>query len=304
MFLTTELKSHRSGLDGWPTEEQLVLLCERTGGLFVYAMATARFIEQGKISPKRQLDRLLQSPGSSLEGRTRFKATATLDSLYMIILCGAFGDDNPEDDPTVQSVLGAVILATNPLSPATVASLLSLNTEDVFFLLSSFHSLLILQEDVNHPVQPFHKSFPDFIIDPARCTNPRFQVNPQVQHVELLVSCLEVMNQRLEKNMCKLLDGVLNSEVLDLKERTKHHIDQALQYACQSWHKHLIHTTSTHSSKITPSLHQFLKEKFVFWLEVLSVLGISREAVDALKVTETWLDVCCILLYSSKSYLS
>ena len=291
----SQLKIYQHGSDGWPPEEQLNLLCERAGGLFVYAMATVRFIEQGKIGPKKQLDCLLQSADSSLEGKTKLKASATLDFLYMTILKEGFGEDSPEDDPIVQSVLSTVILATNPLSPTTIATLLDLDTEVISTLLSSFHSLLILQEDVDLPVRPFHKSFPDFITNPTRCTNPRFQVDPPAQHAELLASCLNMMNQRLEKNMCKLSDGVSNSEVPDLKERTKQYINQALQYACQSWHKHLIQTTPAHSSKIAPILQQFLQEKFLFWLEILSVLGTAREAVEALKATEKWLGVCYIL---------
>ena len=63
--------------------------------------------------------------------------------------------------------------------------------------------------------------FLDFIVDPARCTNARFHVCPSNQHAKLLVGCLELMNQRLEQNMCKLPDGVANLEVNDLKERTE-----------------------------------------------------------------------------------
>ena len=290
----SELKSRRHGLDGWPTQEQLDLLCERTGGLFVHAMATVRFIDQRNVNPKEQLDSLLRSPDSSFEGRTKFKVNTTLDSLYATILQGAFGDDDPAHDPRVRSVLGAVILATNPLSPGAIATLLSLETEGVSPLLSSLHSLLLLREDVDHPVRPFHKSFPDFITDPARCLNQRFLVYPPDQHAELLAGCLEIMNRRLEQNMCGLPDGVTNSEVIDLTERAKQHIDQALQYACQSWHKHLVHMIPTQSPNIALALDQFFGKKFLFWLEVLSVLGTAREAVDALKVAERWLDVCCI----------
>ena len=126
------------------------------------------------------------------------------------------------------------------------------------------------------------------------------------KHVELLLGCLETMNQRLEKNMCNLPAGVANSEVIDLKERTKQHINQALQYACQSWRKHLIHTPLTHSPNIIPVLCRFLKEKFLFWLEVLSILGTTRAAVDALKAAEKWFQVSYIPLFicSSKSDLS
>ena len=288
-----ELKDHRCDLDGWPTGEEQDVLCQRAAGLFVYAVATVRFIDQRNTNPKRQLDRLLQSPGSSaLEGKTQFKGGATLDSLYTTILQEAFGDNEPENDRKVLSVLGAVILAANPLSPSTIATLLGFDVGDVVPLLSSVHSLLIFQEDDrDHPVRPFHKSFPDFIADQVRCANPRFCINPLPQHAELLVCCLELMNQRLERNMCGLPDAVLNSEVDDLGERIEQHIDQALQYACRSWHKHLINTILPQNHNI---LHNFLEKKFLFWLEVLSVLGTAREAVDAMGVARKWLNVCCL----------
>ncbi|KAF9642037.1 hypothetical protein BDM02DRAFT_2747890, partial [Thelephora ganbajun] len=280
-----ELGRRRQDLDEWPTREQLDLLCERAAGLFVYAAATIKFIDRRNNDPKEQLDRLLQSPESSArEGKIKLKASTTLDSLYMTILQEAFGDDDPEDDHRTRSTLGAVILAANPLSPSIIATLLGFSFKDVFLRLSSVHSLLILQEDPDSPVRPFHKSFPDFIIDPARCTNERFHVSPPTHHPELLAGCLELMNRRLEKNMCDLPCGVANCEVDDLRERTERHIGPALQYACKSWHKHLIDGHTVRTPAIASALRQFLEKKFLFWLEVLSVLGAAREAVDALDV--------------------
>ena len=292
----SELKRRRRELENWPNEEQVDILCERAGGLFVYAMATVRFVSERNSSPKGQLDRLLQSLGSSVfEGRTRLKANATLDSLYTSILQEAFGADHPENDPRVRSVLGAVVLAANPLSPSAIAALLGFESEQVLPLLSSLHSLLVLREDTGLPVRPFHKSFPDFIVDPARCTDSRFRVCPPNHHTEILHGCLETMNRELERNMCKLPDGVANSEVIDLKERVKEHIGQGLKYACRSWHKHVVGTIP---ARIIPILHQFLEEKFLFWLEALSVLGAAREAVEALGIIGKceWIDVCYISL--------
>ena len=300
----SELKSCWGGLDDWPTEEQLDLLCKRADGLFVYAMATVRFISQRNSNPKRQLDHLLQVPQDTVsEGKTELRVNQTLDLLYMSIFNGAFNAKNVEYDSKVRSVLGAVIFATNPLSPHTIAVLLGLETEDVIPLLSAVHSLLVLQEGTSHPVQPFHKSFPDFIVDPTRCTSPRFCISPADQHMELLVGCLKLMNQLLEQNMCDLPEAVANSDVPDLKERSEQYLDQALQYACRSWHKHLTETESAHIPSITPILHQFLEKKFLFWLEVLSVLGATREAVDALEVAAKLLDVCPISLLLLKYLL-
>ena len=294
----SELKSRRGGLANWPTKEQLDLLCKRADGFFVYAMATVRFIGQGNSNPKRQLDHLLQVPQNTVfEGRAKLGVNQTLDILYMTILDKAFKADDVEHDPKIQSVLGAVILATNPLSPNTIATLLTLDIEDVTPLLSAVHSLLVIPEGVNHPVRPFHKSFPDFITDSTRCTNPRFCISPTDQHKELLVACLRLMNQVLDQNMCDLPDGVANSDVPNLKERSEQHLDPALQYACKSWHKHLKGTGAAHLPFIVPVLHLFLEKRFLFWLEVLSVLGATKEAVDALEVAAKLLDVCSVSLF-------
>jgi len=290
--------SHRHGLDGWPAKKQLGQLCERAAGLFVYAVATVKFIDHKNKNPREQLDKLLQSPESSAyEGKTKFNADKTLDLLYITILQEAFGQDDPNDDPGIHSVLGAAMLAANPLSPSTISTLLCIDPISIFLLLSSIQSLLILQ-DVNYPVRPFHKSFPDFIVDPARCTNQRFHISPPDHHSELLMGCLRLMNQRLKKNMCKIPDTVTNSEVDDLQERIMQCIDHSLQYGCESWHKHLVDvpTTPAYTLKITSILYQFLEEKFLFWLEVLSVLGTTRNAVDALEAAAKWLEVCLVYM--------
>ncbi|KAF9645891.1 hypothetical protein BDM02DRAFT_3201102 [Thelephora ganbajun] len=288
-----ELARRRQEPDGWPTKEQLDLLCERAAGLFVYAVATIKFVDHRNNGPKGQLDRLLRSSESSArEGGTELKANMTLDSLYMSILQEAFSGDDPEDDHKTRYVLGAVALATNPLSPSAIATLSGFDAKDVLFRLSSVHSLLVLQDDIDEPVRSFHKSFLDFIVDGTRCTNKRFRVSPPSHHPQLLADCLKLMNHTLEKNMCNLPDTVTNREVKDLDERTKRCLNPALQYACKSWHKHLIDKRTIPTPAITPAVDEFLKEKFLFWLEVLSILGAAREAVDALDVAAKSLEVC------------
>jgi len=70
-------------------------------------------------------------------------------------------------------------------------------------------------------------------------------------------------------------------------------MDQALQYACISWHTHLAatHEAQDHTLAITSALCQFLEMKFLFWLEVLSIFSAIRTATDALQVTMDWLEV-------------
>jgi len=288
----SEIAGRRGGLDNWLNEENLDLLCERAAGLFGYAVATVKFADSQDYDPREQLDLILQSPeNSAYEGETIVDgADATLDSIYMSILREGFSDHCTEIDLEVRSILGTVVLASNPVSPSTIAALLDLDTGTVFSILSSAHSLLVLQEDADHTVRSFHKSFPDFIVDPTRCTDQRFHISPPHHHSELLIGCLELMNWRLEENMYKLPDGVANSEVDDLGERAEQYIDHGLRYACESWHKLLVYESTTHTPKVFSALRRFLRDKFLFWLEVLSVLGRVGDAVHALEATKKWLN--------------
>jgi hypothetical protein len=236
------------------------------------------------------------------EGKMKFKTNTSLDSLYISILREAFGDDDDADeDARIRSVLGVMMVAANPLSPSSIDTLMGFDAGEAFSLFSLVQSLLILQED-NLPVRPFHKSFPDFITDPNRCTNPRFHVALSDHHSRVLIACLNLMERTLQKNMCKLPEGAANSDVEDLKKRTERYIGPALRYACRSWHTHLVgeYAASSNAVEITSALSRFLKSKFLFWLEVLSVLGDARNAVDALRAATDWLEVCqnsmvCIL---------
>ena len=285
-----DLADRWQGLDNWPREEQLDRLCGRAAGSFIFAAAIVKFINDNpnKRDPRKRLDILLKS-----QRRVGHLEENSLESLYALILQEAFSDIRPEHDEKTRSVLGAIVLAANPISPSVIAALLGFNTEDILPFLASINPLLILQEDVSHPVRPFHESFLDFVTDPIRCANTRFHVSPPDHHLELLVGCLDIMNRTLKKNMCKLPEAAANLDISDLKERTEKYLDPALRYACTSWHTHLVGavTIPARAPTITPTLRQFLGTKFLFWLEVLSVLGAVRTAVEALQVIVGWLGV-------------
>ena len=162
------LAHRRGGIQGWPTGEQLDLLCKKAAGFFVYAVATINFLEHKFQCPSDRLEALMKSPENTThEGKAKLKAHNSLDSLYMSIFQEAFFENSEEDNTMVRSVLSAVVLVANPLSSHAIATLIGFRGSLVQHLLESIQSLLLLPEDPSHPVQPFHKSFPDFITDPT-----------------------------------------------------------------------------------------------------------------------------------------
>ena len=284
------LSQQCGGVESWPTNEQLDLLCQRAAGLFVYAVATINFIDHKFKNPSDRLDVIMGSPESTThEARVKLKAYTSLDALYMSIFQEAFSENDDDDNAMVRSVLSTVVLATNPLSQAAISTLTALHSNHVHRLLKLIQSLLILPQDPNDPVQPFHKSFPDFVTDHTRCIDMQFYVPPHY-HLKLALNCLKVMGKLLKKNMCSIPDYALNSKVEGLPEKIKASgIPGALEYACRSWYKHLI-VAKDQTIDVVSELHHFLEGKFLSWLEVLSVLGAVGDAVHGLKVTIKWLN--------------
>ncbi|KAF9645968.1 hypothetical protein BDM02DRAFT_383204 [Thelephora ganbajun] len=293
LFLKHELSevARRHRLERWPRDEHIDLLCRRAGGLFVYAVATVRFLDSRIHLPERRLEVIVNLPEHTVhEGKTRFNSKATLDSLYTSILETAFSEneEDAEVDSKVRSTIGAAVLVVNPLPSSGIAELIGLDPQEVtqFFML--LQSLLTFGEDPSQPVKPFHKSFPDFITDPSRCTETRFLISPENLHLELAMSCLRLMDDGLERNLLSLSDYALNSEVRDLKARISDRISDALRYACRFWHSHLTKTESD-VADVIPLLRVFLEEKFLAWLEVVSVLGAVGGAIVGLEQLIAWL---------------
>ena len=174
-------------------------------------------------------------------------------------------------------------------SPSAITTLLGFRLNQVQRLLELIQSLLVLPEDLSYPVQPFHKSFPNFITDPVRCRDPQFHTSPDY-HIELVLHCLELMERSLKKNMCSIPDYCLNPEVEDLPRKIEDSgIRGALEYACRSWYKHLT-MTKHRAIDVLSALCDFLEGKLIFWLEVLSVLGVMGGAACALIATTKWLN--------------
>ena len=159
--------------------------------------------------------------------------------------------------PVLGLWVGAVLLILNPLPVKPLSTLLG--TTDISTTLRSLHSLLLIPDSIEDPICTFHKSFPDFLMDPKRCKDERFFVDPLVHHRELLFSCLNLMRKGLKKNICNLDDHVILSEVKDLSTHQKTHIGSALGYACCFWTRHLAETPSDgyNSEEIQKEIDEF-----------------------------------------------
>ncbi|KAL0957713.1 hypothetical protein HGRIS_001493 [Hohenbuehelia grisea] len=142
------------------------------------------------------------------------------------------------------------------------------------------------------PVLPLHTSFRDFLVDSPE--SGVFSVDIGPRHEELLaLACLDITNAQLRFNMCDFDTSYkLNSEIEGLQERAEK-IAPELKYACRYAAYHLDKSLGGPDEQVKPAgpqkprtaahirldaaLSYFLKNRFLYWLEVHSCMGSQQD---------------------------
>jgi len=285
----TELARERSDCDlgeDWPSPSEIGILSKKAAGFFIYASTVVKFIMSKSRIPTQQLTLIASLPQSTAhEGRSG------LDVLYTQVLGQAVDDVDAADEEFhshFRTVVGAVLLVLNPLSVTVLSDLLRVS--GISTTLRSLHSVLLVPANKVAPVRIFHKSFHDFLTDQRRCTDHQFFVDPPVHHTEILLSCFNLMSQRLKRNICGLGDHTILSEVGYLASCRKDHIGDALEYACCFWTKHLVSIpgSSPGVKEVQEAIDKFFTTYLLFWIEVLSLVGKLDIGVHALNDIQQW----------------
>ena len=318
LFLNTKLLDiikNRSNCDlvrDWPSPQEIDTLCKKTGGLFIYASTVIKFVASQYHPPDERLALI-----TSLPQDTSHEGKSGINFLYTQVLEQALHDGDEDFCLHFRLVVGGVLLIFHPLSTNTLSELLRNcgTPSKIYSTLRTLHSLLLIPDSMEGSVCIFHKSFPDFLMDPRRCTNPQFFIDPPIHHREILLSCLEVMKGKLKRNICQLEDYVPLSEVEDLPTRRTTYIGDALKYACSFWASHLVRIANTGSDveEVHKAITEFFTTCFLSWIEVLSLIGNLDVGVYALNDIHQWyvevsykkpqLMPTCIYAYSDRCSL-
>ena len=316
LFLKTQLANalnNRSDCNltvDWPGSSEIDILCKKAAGLFIYASIVVKFVtSMYHPPPTERLTLLISLPRS-----TTHEGKLEIDPLYTQILEQAFHEVDSDKErfcSNFRSVVGTVLLVFNPLPLGALSTLLGSST--ISTTLRPLHSVILCPNESDskpmrvfhklfqnepepEPIRAFHKSFPDFLMDPERCKDKRFLINPSTHHWEILLSCLNLMKQKLKRNICSLDDCVTLSEVGGISEHRKKHIGDALGYACRFWAKHLmgVPTSGDNVEKVHEVINGFFKTQLLFWIEALIIMGNLDAAVYAINDIQQWyISVSC-----------
>ncbi|KZP17859.1 WD40 repeat-like protein [Athelia psychrophila] len=270
---TKDLERHPKCSNG----KWVKLLVNRSGHLFEWAATVCRVIQNGRkgfSSPELLLDTVAEG--------------GDLDELYARILRQTFND---KAMPRFRLVLGGILAAKEPLPMASHSAILqSEGTEEdiVSMTVGPLGSLLHGVGQNEHPEVPIHArhtSFFDFLQDPKR--SKEFFVDATKQDRNLVLGCLRVMKGELRFNICGLeTSHLLNADIPDLPARLQSHITPHLMYACRFLAVHL--QTTPYEKQVGKELEDLLHERFLHWVEVLSLTKIVHTASRSLSSILIW----------------
>ncbi|KAL5089032.1 hypothetical protein Trisim1_005889 [Trichoderma cf. simile WF8] len=267
------------------TEETIDILARKSDRLFIHAATVCRFIRQGEIYAATRLKSLLASHDSQLEPEKE------LDSIYTTILENAFAKFatlRPGEMETLQlsyhKVVGSIVMLYDRMSPTDFATMVGEPVENVTRLLKYLSSVLDVPQETSGRIYVLHASFRDFLSDPQRSSNLHFSIDHRKIHTNLLQRCIDIMAIELRKNICRLREpGKRTKDIL--ASNIDSHVSQVLQYACKYWIYHL------QQSNVNPREHsgtlEFFRTRFLFWVEVLALIGRLSDGIDMIRLLES-----------------
>ncbi|GLB45185.1 hypothetical protein LshimejAT787_2000900 [Lyophyllum shimeji] len=266
-------------LDAWPATSELSTLVQNSGRLFIYAATALRYIRDGAQLYKSRLVLMAKPEPNS----ARALQTLRIDDLYGHILEQACASKEVAERVFMRQLLSIIVFLRNPLPIEDVISLSEINAR---LYLPPFSPVVHVPTHGDSAVAPFHASFPDFVMDPRRCSPERCPsfpaLLPSEAHGMLVIKCLELMNRSLKYNMCNVEDGLTVSR----QGRTNSSynisvISEALKYSCRHWASHFAEVQEPAPNLIV-ILDDFLHKHLLHWIECLSLAGELRTGTGSL----------------------
>ena len=264
----------------WPEESDFNRVISRANGLFIYIKTLVLVLKR------------CRDPEESLKGALQDSAATGLETLYELY-SSILKAQIEHNDAEFRRMIG-VLLAASPycaLCDETIAELAGVKVNLVRVWVDALSSLLYRDEAANRGIRVRHLSVYDFFIS-NRCD---YQVNIRDADAQLGIACLKVMTTQLRFNICRLEDSRLaNAEVEDLPTRVKENISDPLQYSCLHWLDHLCLPPANRDQcvLVLGGLKRFFEGLYgLFWIEVLSIMGMVPIGIPRLRKLVSWVRV-------------
>ena len=261
----------------WPEQPLFDGVISQANGLFIFIKTLVLALGECE-DPEETLKALQDSAGTGLK---------PLYNLYSSILKARRVPGNAEFRQMIGVLLTAAPYRT--LCEESIAELAGVRPNLVKKWVNDLSSLLYRDKAANGGIRVRHLSISDFFVS-DHCA---YQVNMEDASVQLGIACLKTMIEQLRFNICRLEDSRLaNAHIKDLSSRTKEYISDALQYSALYWSNHLCFTSDNGDLCVWGKLREFFGGLYgLFWIEVLSIVGMVPIGAPSLRRVISWAKV-------------
>ncbi|KAG8979716.1 hypothetical protein FRB93_009891 [Tulasnella sp. JGI-2019a] len=293
----------------WLGDKRRKALVQLSQGLWIFAITVARMLTEPQChDPEELLDALLSKGSDTLRVSER---DANLDSVYSRVLNRACPPNSPILN-LFRDVLGVLCVLVKPVNMHTLTSIFYSNplsgkgpSGDIRSKVFGYLQAVLIVPGVGesvpshdaNPIRFVHKSFEDYLTDESRC-DTRFLVNI-TEHRRMAIRCLHRMDDLQKPNICDIDSTTLTytkvgviipqwEVTAEAKDLVKRHISSAVRYAYENWATH-VSRSPPESGHVNTSMDIFVRIRLLYWLEVLSLLGMAHRAAELVELVEVWL---------------
>ena len=247
----------------WYTDRDVECLVEQSDSLFIFASTVLLYILDPDEDDVRE-ERLRKAISAVAKGSA---VTSTIDEIYGLVLTEASRPELVDADELeeMRRIIACLLMARMPLSVQALAELLELRPGKVKGALRRLHSLVHLpSSNTESGIRILHASIGDFLFERAPM---HIRISPALGHDVLASGCL----QRLTWDDLCFNVARSQSSFEPNPETVPEWMPLSLNYACLQWAHH-IDKASTRSA-FDEYIGRTFRAKFLFWLEVLSIMG-------------------------------
>ena len=274
----------------WPDETLFNRIISRADGLFIFIKTVVLGLEH------------CHNPTVSLKAALEGSDDVGLNPLYALYSSILKTRITP-GDAKFQRVIGVLLIKTPyySLNEETLAELAGVRSNFVKKWVDDLSSLLY-RDGAKGGIRVRHLSISDFF-NSNDCP-PGYRVNVPDAHAQLGIACLRTMVGRLQFNICMLEDSRLaNADVEDLQSRIDQNIPDSLQYSVLYWSNHICFTNDEGDPCVWETLKEFFEGLYpLFWIEVLSVMGMIPNGAPILRSVISWAKVSAAPVFSRVAF--
>ena len=257
----------------WYSDRNVRALADASNGLFIFASTAVAYIIDTEAAQYRR--ERLSAVLTAVKNSTVL--TGPLDNMYELVLTRASSTTSvePKELATTQQALACILKARMSLSVHALAELLGHKSNVLRDSLRRLRAVVHVPDELDQPgLRVLHATLGDYLFERAASG---IRISSSLGDSSFAHGCLKVMEDKLCFNVAQS-----RSSYEANPPRRPDSITLSLEYACLQWVYHI--SSLPEGSTFDGDIDDVFRSRFLFWLEVMSIIGQVQRAAAMLNI--------------------